>query len=603
MAAQLIAGCVKPPNTFYHSGDLGDVIYSLPAVKALNGGLFCLGPECHPLMAPREQMTWERFNTIAPLLRVQEYIYGCEYRIKLTGVTINLNNFRDLMTRGQQLDMVPGFNLAKVVLKRFNLPLTLDNEPWLTVDCPRVEYPVIIARSARYQNDAFNWKGVLEQYRGRVGFIGTKDEHALFEWQIGRVPYIPTEDLLEAARLIAGSKLFIGNQSCPFSIAVGLGHDAILEECPSTSNTLFERKNIMVGSAIFPRIASSKLSYSAPGENHTGFGQLSCAILDNLIKMGIDCDFYPWCWYENEPMSKAIVHSRIPGNHEAFADWGKTGLVIATVDRIIGGLHHGQALLTMWESSRIEKPVIDAINARAKVLIVPTTWNATVFSACGVNVPIRVVPLGTAECYSYKPFPKADVFRFGAAGKLHFTAGFRKGIPETIECFTKAFPTETDVELNVKVFDTCKLDEPQDPRVKIIRRFIPTPEMVKWYEDLNCFVSLTKGEGWGLHLHQSMATGRPVIAPVVTGQADFINPLNSFACSFRLEHPDHGLYKDRGVWCEPDKEDAIRLMRFAYNNRDITEERGKVACESVKHLTWKNTTRCLVRVLEEFNFL
>jgi hypothetical protein len=56
-------------------------------------------------------------------------------------------------------------------------------------------------------------------------FLGLPEEHAAFCQATGwNIPHHPTKNLLELAQCIAGSKVFIGNQSVALSIALGLGH-------------------------------------------------------------------------------------------------------------------------------------------------------------------------------------------------------------------------------------------------------------------------------------------------------------------------------------------------------------------------------------------
>lgn len=54
-------------------------------------------------------------------------------------------------------------------------------------------------------------------------------EHRQFCNCFGEVEYQPTKDLLEVAKLIAGSPLFIGNQSSAMAIAEGLKHPRVQE--------------------------------------------------------------------------------------------------------------------------------------------------------------------------------------------------------------------------------------------------------------------------------------------------------------------------------------------------------------------------------------
>jgi hypothetical protein len=64
----------------------------------------------------------------------------------------------------------------------------------------------------------------------RFLFVGHINEHAEFQARFGiKVDYYPVKDMLEMARLIQGSDYFIGNQSMPLSLAIGLGHNYFCE--------------------------------------------------------------------------------------------------------------------------------------------------------------------------------------------------------------------------------------------------------------------------------------------------------------------------------------------------------------------------------------
>ena len=57
------------------------------------------------------------------------------------------------------------------------------------------------------------------------------------------IPYEATSNLLELARVIAGAKVFIGNQSAPMAIALGLGQNVIQEVWAQNPNCRLKRHN------------------------------------------------------------------------------------------------------------------------------------------------------------------------------------------------------------------------------------------------------------------------------------------------------------------------------------------------------------------------
>lgn len=251
-------------RTFYHSGDFGDIVYALPTIRALGGGRLLLGPQ---LRLPahvklRQRMTKKSAQLLMPLLKLQPYVRGVEFVSTQPPVDYDLNLFREeLMLQNDNLrEGQRQLNLAECHLKRFQLPLQECENRWLLVDKElRIpQRPVLLHRSARWRNPDFPWDKVLAAYADQAAFVGLPEEHAAFsrEWGV-ELPFYETADFLELARLIAGSELYIGNQSLPYAIAEGLKKNTLLEVWPGGPNCLFQRKNANYGlgkSVYIPRL-------------------------------------------------------------------------------------------------------------------------------------------------------------------------------------------------------------------------------------------------------------------------------------------------------------------------------------------------------------
>ena len=83
---------------------------------------------------------------------------------------------------------------------------------WLDVT-PDRQATIVINRSARYRNPFFPWEELVATFGKDMLFIGLPSEYWDFCLSFGEVEYLHTKNLLEAAQMIAGSELFIGNQS------------------------------------------------------------------------------------------------------------------------------------------------------------------------------------------------------------------------------------------------------------------------------------------------------------------------------------------------------------------------------------------------------
>lgn len=230
-----LPGISDRPKVFHHSGDLGDILYSLATVKALGGGVLYLSPDSrYPYPAPvRMRLDHGNSGYYTSFLEMQDYLWLAKYTHKLPQSTDHdLNKFREFY----QQPNPSGFEtLYQLHARAFGLTLD-ETKPWLQVDVKREfpERPIVISRTPRYRNPHFPWRRLIERYGNAMVFVGIESEYQMLVNEINvrpLPPWIPTNDLAELARVIAGAKVFIGNQSAPMALALGLGVPAIIQEC------------------------------------------------------------------------------------------------------------------------------------------------------------------------------------------------------------------------------------------------------------------------------------------------------------------------------------------------------------------------------------
>jgi hypothetical protein len=214
-----------------HSGNAGDIIYALPTLKKLfeltgakinlylrlNQPLI-LSNATHPL--GNVMLNEKMFNMLSPLLLSQEYINLVE-PYHNHNIHINLDYFRTGI-----------FPLDHGNIARWCGYITGINadlwKKWLTVTPNKAhESFIILARSSRYQNPSLDFS-FLTKYN-KIKFIGVVSEFEEMKKYIPELEWLQVDDFLELSQIIAGSKLFIGNQSFPFSIAEALKVKRVLE--------------------------------------------------------------------------------------------------------------------------------------------------------------------------------------------------------------------------------------------------------------------------------------------------------------------------------------------------------------------------------------
>jgi hypothetical protein len=222
--------------TVKHSGNVGDLIYSLPVLKHLsnlkNDTVFIY------LNPVDGRMSHTLAKVVAPLLEHQDYISGTAI-YEGQPLDHDLDDFRNF----------PHENLGEMHCKIFGFDFSILNEKSIQIK-PELNYnlstyDIIINRTERYTNDKFPWISILNEQHANQSkaFVGLPHEFELFQKQfnITNLHYVPTHDYLQVAWLINNSKLFIGNCSSPYAIAEGLKHPTIQESAPWCLTCLYKR--------------------------------------------------------------------------------------------------------------------------------------------------------------------------------------------------------------------------------------------------------------------------------------------------------------------------------------------------------------------------
>ena len=166
-----------------------------------------------------------------PLINSQDYINKCEI-YNGQSIHIDLDIFR---SNAIPLDRA---NIARWCGYITGVTPELWKS-WLTV-MPHSEYKdqIVLARSERYRNPSIDYS-FLKAYQN-ITFIGISSEYEDMRKAIPHLKWVQVNDFLTLARIIAGCKFFIGNQSFPFSIAEGLKVPRVLEAYYEIPNVIPE---------------------------------------------------------------------------------------------------------------------------------------------------------------------------------------------------------------------------------------------------------------------------------------------------------------------------------------------------------------------------
>ena len=259
----------------------------------------------------------------------------------------------------------------------------------------------------------------------------------------------------------------------------------------------------------------------------------------------------------------------------------------------------------MWVSLNVEN---------MDLVLVPSKHTKKTLEKSGITrTPIEVVP----ESY----FKELDLessnlgldlksnFNFLTIGVLTGNNPYndRKNLMFLIKWFVEEFKDNPDVGLIIKT--SCGKDTTLDrrqsrlvlnkvlkevghngsPKVYLLHGPMNREDMNNLYRDdtVKSFVSLTRGEGFGLpHLEASVA-GLPVIATNWSAHTEFLNLGKWLKIDYKLE-PIHDSRIDKNIfvkgskWAFPDEKDFKKKIRNFYKKPDLPKKWAKDLSEKLK---------------------
>jgi hypothetical protein len=223
---------------FKHSGATGDIIFSLPTIKAMGGGTLYIVPYDE-----------QRANSVSWLIRRQPYISNVFVTKEPPADCIDLDKFRAHAGHHK--------NLVRAHLTAQGITDESWTGGWLTLDdlngAPfSYSNYSIINRTTNYADPNCDWKKEVDYlltFSSDVYFVGYQKEYDHFQFCFGTAAKFLECDFLFAAYLIKYANMFTGCYSAMSTIAMGLGINYRLEQAPghTCSSLLMPRETIING--------------------------------------------------------------------------------------------------------------------------------------------------------------------------------------------------------------------------------------------------------------------------------------------------------------------------------------------------------------------
>lgn len=292
----------------------------------------------------------------------------------------------------------------------------------------------------------------------------------------------------------------------------------------------------------------------------TGYGRMSTEIVAALQRAGVEVLDGP------DPTVEHVLFMTPPHRPEGWYKGQKT------------------TLLSMWETTELafehnaSLPLFDTV-------IVPSEQNREMFGA--VNPNTYFVPLGCDyDQWQYIERQYSDPFTIITAGQ----GGRRKGIDIAIRVFkrfrdiikTSGYPSP-----RLLIKSVVTLENP-DPNIIVLDAPMTAEEELNFYKSGHVYLGLSRGEGWGMIPHQTIAQGMPTILSNAHGHASFARFGLGVNCGFM--EAENGVWGRNGNWWAPDEDQALDHLLNVFYSYDQHLEAAKINAEGIrKEFTWDRT--------------
>tara|TARA_B100000674_G_scaffold206032_1_gene168372 strand:+ start:512 stop:1405 length:894 start_codon:yes stop_codon:yes gene_type:complete len=223
----------KTQLNFFHSGPLGDLIYSLPLIKKLSDS-----HKCNLYVNLNKKFTYDyykhtgngyyiderTFKFLSPLLKTQKSLNTIK-KYEDEKIDINLDLFREIPISFT-------FNSPRWFFAITGEHFDLNNPSLFVDDHAEIKNKIVILRSFRFRNIYINYD-FLKNYNDLL-YVGVEEEYQDLKKNIPNLEMYNCKDLLEMAQIIKSSKFFLGNMSVGYALSETLKVPRLLEASPET---------------------------------------------------------------------------------------------------------------------------------------------------------------------------------------------------------------------------------------------------------------------------------------------------------------------------------------------------------------------------------
>ena len=267
---------------------------------------------------------------------------------------------------------------------------------------------------------------------------------------------------------------------------------------------------------------------------------------------------------------------------------------------------------SMIEGTRIPTQWVKILNETFDLVVVPDSFYEPVYKKSGVTIPIFVLPHGIEiESLLKRSRPERNPKRFIFGTSAAYWP--RKNFEKLLEAFGREFSNESGVELHLhgrtsserymNMLKKIRLRY-RDAKISMRKKKLSKKEYEDFLSSLDCYVLLSKGEGFSVTPREALALGIPCIITNNTAhqtlcRTGYVYPVESTSAQ-------PAFYAHLGTWGEQFNcsiEDVQKALREMYENYDYYREKALLGRQWVESYTWSQLQKKWLSLIKPHTIL
>lgn len=339
-----------------------------------------------------------------------------------------------------------------------------------------------------------------------------------------------------------------------------------------------------------------------------GLGRISIGVIDMLkddLEINCICPKIDFTNVSEEVQSLVLNPDKTPGNvsilfnpiwyhgHDNFKNTPESPIKIA---------------YSMLESTKIPPEWVLVLNKHFDAVVVPDHFLIEVYQNCGVTIPIFELPIGMyLKDFFQRPSRQSHPstpFVFGST----VSCDERKNYSLLIQSFAEEFGNSKNVilKLNTKrgFVDFYKelIESLNISNIIFNNNLLNQSEYVDFIDSFDCFINISKGEGFSLCPREALALGIPCIlsrnsAQITLCDTGLVKEVPSLI-------PEPAFYfgmfgnKKTGNFFTCEKEDVKLALRDVYTNYNFYLKKAEPGPIWVSQYLWDNLKKKYLNLIK-----